>query len=97
MMPANNANTASKIVVIYAAREVQRDGTITLRPIKVVDPEEDIEIPEMVKIARKSARQLAHLCEIGVFKTAYKLANGRTSPWRVNRVEFLQHFLPSPE
>lgn len=96
-MANKTPNNASRMVLIYATREVAADGTITMRPIKIVDPDEDIEIPEMSRISKKSPRQLAHMCDIGIFKTAYKLANGLTSPWRVNRVEFLQHFLPSAE
>ncbi len=81
---------APKIVVIYAEQTVAADGTITIRPLRNVVPEDEIEIGEAARISGLSERRLQYLCECGVIRTAVKPGGREKSRWRMSRSEILR-------
>mgnify|MGYP003349254524 CR=1 FL=1 len=51
---------------------------------------DDITISVAKKYLPDAKRTIAMLCEIGVFKTAYKKGvGGKTSPWMISRREVM--------
>ena len=52
----------------------------------------DLHIASSKKYLPIGRRQLARMCEQGMFKTAFKPGTGgKTSKWLVSRAEILQH------
>lgn len=81
-----------QIVMIYATKTVAANGTVTYTPIRVMIPGDHIKLTEASRITGLSMRQMAHLCDTGVFASAFKASGLTKSHWQISRAELLSKY-----
>jgi len=89
--PANPAAAAKrKVVILYAEQTVTLDGTITIKPLRYVVPEDEIGIEEACKMTGLSRRTLQNKCETGQIPSARKPGGTTNSKWRMSRMDIVK-------
>ena len=94
--PASNGHSKQpEMLTIYAERSVAEDGTITIKPVRIMHASEEVTIAEAAKILGLSARRVNAMCDEGHFASAHRPSSRPKSHWRLSRREVLARKTPS--
>jgi hypothetical protein len=97
MNPPKTTPKPPEMITIYAERSVDAAGVITIRPIRIMVPGEEMTAREAAKVLDMNVRNVQRMCDMGEFKTARKSGYGKNAEWRIARREVMDRLAPPAE